>query len=144
MRSLFIVMMVFLVLGVGIAGAQSADESALRSRLDEIYTALNGGDLDSYLALYHEEVVYAVGNNVFVGRADVAAFEGPSFANGMQIEYSHQAIHLLSRTTAITHGGQVMTSATPPREGHVINTWVKVGEEWVVAAMQVAWASPGE
>ena len=60
MRSMFIVMMVFLVLGVGMAAAQSADESAVNSGLDEFYAALNRGDVESYLTRYHEDAVYAV------------------------------------------------------------------------------------
>ncbi|MEE3202639.1 MAG: nuclear transport factor 2 family protein [Acidobacteriota bacterium] len=142
MRSAFLMMTVFLTLGVGIAAAQSAEESAVTSRLDEVYAALNRGDVEGYLLNYHEDVVYAINNNVFIGRADVATFESPSFTNGMQIEYTHHATRLLSPTTAITHGSQVMTSATPPLEGHVVNTWVKVGNDWVIAALQVAWAPP--
>ena len=142
MRSVFIVTTVILTFGVGIAAAQSAEESAVTSRLDEVYAALNRGDVEGYLLNYHEDVVYAINNNVFIGRADVATFESPSFTNGMQIEYTHHATRLLSPTTAITHGSQVMTSATPPLEGHVVNTWVKVGNDWVIAALQVAWAPP--
>ena len=142
MRSAFLVMTVILTLGVGIAAAQSAEESAVTSRLDEAYAALNRGDVEGYLLNYHEDAVYAIVNNVFIGRADIAAFESPSFANGMRIEYTHHATRLLSPTTAITHGSQVMTSATPQREGHVINTWVKVGNDWLIAALQVAWAPP--
>ena len=142
MRSAFLMMTVILTLGVGIAAAQSAEESAVTSRLDEVYAALNRGDVEGYLLNYHEDVVYAINNNVFIGRADVATFESPSFTNGMQIEYTHHATRLLSPTTAITHGSQVMTSATPPLEGHVVNTWVKVGNDWVIAALQVAWAPP--
>ena len=142
MRSAFLMMTVILTLGVGIAAAQSAEESAVTSRLDEVYAALNRGDVEGYLLNYHEDVVYAINNNVFIGRADVATFESPSFTNGMQIEYTHHATRLLSPTTAITHGRQVMTSATPPLEGHVVNTWVKVGNDWVIAALQVAWAPP--
>ena len=142
MRSAFLMMTVFLTLGVGIAAAQSAEESAVTSRLDEVYAALNRGDVEGYLLNYHEDVVYAINNNVFIGRADVATFESPSFTNGMQIEYTHHATRLLSPTTAITHGSQVMTSATPPLEGHVVNTWVTVGNDWVIAALQVAWAPP--
>jgi len=142
MRSAFLMMTVILTLGVGIAAAQSAEESAVTSRLGEVYAALNRGDVEGYLLNYHEDVVYAINNNVFIGRADVATFESPSFTNGMQIEYTHHATRLLSPTTAITHGSQVMTSATPPLEGHVVNTWVKVGNDWVIAALQVAWAPP--
>ena len=142
MRFAFFVMTAILTLGVGIAAAQSAEESAVTSRLDEVYAALNRGDVEGYLLNYHEDVVYAINNNVFIGRADVATFESPSFTNGMQIEYTHHATRLLSPTTAITHGSQVMTSATPPLEGHVVNTWVKVGNDWVIAALQVAWAPP--
>jgi uncharacterized protein (TIGR02246 family) len=104
MRSAFIVMMVFLGLGVGSAAAQSAEESAVNSRLDAFYAALNRGDVESYLLHYQEDAVYAIENNVFIGRADIAAFESTSFANGMQIEYTHHATRLLSPTTAITHG----------------------------------------
>ena len=142
MRSASIVITVILTLGVGIAAAQSAEESAVTSRLDEVYAALNRGDVEGYLLNYHEDAVYAIVNNVFIGRADIATFESPSFANGMRIEYTHHATRLLSPTTAISHGSQVMTSATPQREGHVINTWVKVGNDWLIAALQVAWAPP--
>ena len=144
MRSAFLVMTVILTLGAGIAAAQSAEESAVNSRLDEQFTALNRGDVEGYLLNYHEDVVYAIthplsGNNVHIGRAAIATFERPNFANGMQIEYTHHATRLLSPTTAITHGSQVMTSATPPLKGHQIMTWVKVGNDWVIAALQVAW-----
>ena len=142
MRSAFLVMTVILTLGVGIAAAQSAEESAVTSRLDEVYAALNRGDVEGYLLNYHEDVVYAIVNNVFIGRADIATFESPSFANGMRIEYTHHATRLLSPTTAIVHGTQVMTSATPPMEGHAIFTWVKVGNDWLIVALQVAWAPP--
>ena len=142
MRSAFLVMTVILTLGVGIAAAQSAEESAVTSRLDEVYAALNRGDVEGYLPYFHEDAVYAIVNNVFIGRADIATFESPSFTNGMQIEYTHHATRLLSPTTAISHGSQVMTSATPPVEGHAVHTWVKVGSDWVVAALQVAWAPP--
>jgi len=142
MRSAFLVMTVVLTLGVGIAAAQSAEESAVTSRIEEVYADLNRGDIEDYLLNYHEDVVYAIVNNVFIGRADIETFESPSFANGMRIEYTHHATRLLSPTTAITHGSQVMTSATPPREGHVINTWVKVGNDWLIAALQVAWGPP--
>ena len=142
MRSAFFVMMVILPLGVGIAAAQSAEESAVNSRLDEVYAALNRGDVEGYLLNYHEDAVYAIVNNVFIGRADIATFESPSFANGMRIEYTHHATRLLSPTTAIVHGTQVMTSATPPMEGHAIFTWVKVGNDWLIVALQVAWAPP--
>ena len=144
MRSAFLVMTVVLTLGVGIAAAQSAEESAVTSRIEEVYADLNRGDIEDYLLNYHEDVVYAIVNNVFIGRADIETFESPSFANGMRIEYTHHATRLLSPTTAITHGSQVMTSATPPREGHVINTWVKVGNDWLIAALQVAWGPPRE
>ena len=144
MRSACLVMTVILALGVGISAAQSDEESALNSRLDEVYTALNNGDVEGYLLNYHEDAVYAIVNNVFVGHAGIETFESPSFANGMQIEYTHHATRLLSPTTAITHGSQVMTSATPPVEGHAVHTWVKVGNDWVVAALQVAWAPPGQ
>ena len=142
MRSAFLVMTVILTLGVGIAAAQSAEESAVTSRIEEVYADLNRGDIEDYLLNYHEDVVYAIVNNVFIGRADIETFESPSFANGMQIEYAHHSTRLLSPTPAITHGSQVMTSATPQREGHVINTWVKVGNDWLIAALQVAWAPP--
>ena len=142
MRSAFLVMMVILTFGVGIAAAQSAEESAVNSRVDEVYAALNRGDVEGYLLNFHEDAVYAIVNNVFIGRADIATFESPSFANGMRIEYTHHATRLLSPTTAIVHGSQVMTSATPPLEGHAIGTWVKVGNDWVIAALQVAWATP--
>ena len=142
MRFTFLVMTVILTLGVGIAAAQSAEESAVNSRVDEVYAALNRGDVDGYLPYFHEDAVYAIVNNVLIGRADIARFESPSFANGMRIEYTHHATRLLSPTTAIVHGTQVMTSATPPMEGHAIFTWVKVGNDWVVAALQVAWAPP--
>ena len=142
MRFAFFVMTVILTLGVGSSAAQSAEESAVTSRLDEVYAALNRGDVEGYLLNYHEDAVYAIVNNVFIGRADIATFESPSFANGMRIEYTHHATRLLSPTTAIVHGTQVMTSATPPMEGHAIFTWVKVGNDWVVAALQVAWAPP--
>ena len=142
MRFAFFVMTVILTLGVGIAGAQSAEESAVTSRIEEVYADLNRGDIEDYLLNYHEDVVYAIVNNVFIGRADIETFESPSFANGMQIEYTHHATRLLSPTTAISHGSQVMTSATPPVEGHAVHTWVKVGSDWVVAALQVAWAPP--
>ena len=142
MRSAFLVMTVILTLGVGIAAAQSAEESAVTSRLDEVYAALNRGDVEGYLLNYHEDAVYAIADNVFIGRADIATFESSSFPNGLQIEYTHHATRLLSPTTAITHGTQVMTSATPPFEGHQISTWVKVGTDWVIAALQVAWFTP--
>ena len=67
MRSAFIVMTVILTLGVGIVAAQSAEESAVTSRLDEVYAALNRGDVEGYLLNYHEDAVYAVVNNVFIG-----------------------------------------------------------------------------
>jgi len=67
MRSAFIVMTVILTLGVGIVAAQSAEESAVTSRLDEVYAALNRGDVEGYLPNYHEDTVYAVVNNVFIG-----------------------------------------------------------------------------
>ena len=142
MRFAFFVMTVILTLGVGIAAAQSAEESAVTSRIEEVYADLNRGDIEDYLLNYHEDVVYAIVDNVFIGRADIATFESSSFANGLQIEYTHHATRFLSPTTAITHGSQVMTSATPQREGHVINTWVKVGNDWLIAALQVAWAPP--
>ena len=142
MRFAFFVMTVILTLGVGTAAAQSAEESAVTSRIEEVYADLNRGDIEDYLLNYHEDVVYAIVNNVFIGRADIETFESPSFANGMRIEYTHHSTRLLSPTTAITHGSQVMTSVTPQREGHVINTWVKVGNDWLIAALQVAWATP--
>ena len=74
-----------------------------------------------------------------LGMSQVGTIERPNFANGLQIEYTHHATRLLSPTTAITHGSQVMTSATPPLKGHQIMTWVKVGNDWVIAALQVAW-----
>ena len=144
MRSALLVMTLIPTLGIGIAAAQSAEESAVTSRIEEVYADLNRGDIEDYLLNYHEDVVYAIVNNVFTGRAGIEAFESPSFANGMRIEYTHHATRLLSPTTAITHGSQVMTSATPPREGHVINTWVKVGNDWLIAALQVAWGPPRE
>ena len=147
MRSVFFVMTVILTLGVGIAAAQSAEEFAVNSRNSEQFAALNRGDVEGYVAIFYEDAVYAIthplsGNNVHIGRADIATFERPFFANGMQIEYTHHATRLLSPTTAITHGTQVMTSATPPFEGHQISTWVKVGTDWVIAALQVAWFTP--
>ena len=147
MRSVFFAMTVILTLGVGIAAAQSAEEFAVNSRNSEQFTALNRGDVEGYVAIFNEDAVYAIthplsGNNVHIGRADIATFERPFFANGMQIEYTHHATRLLSPTTAITHGTQVMTSATPPFEGHQISTWVKVGTDWVIAALQVAWFTP--
>ena len=104
MRFAFFVMTAILTLGVGIAAAQSAEESAVTSRLDEVYAALNRGDVEGYLLNYHEDAVYAIVDNVFIGRADIATFESSSFANGLQIEYTHHATRLLSPTTAISHG----------------------------------------
>ena len=142
MRSVFFAMTVILTLGVGIAAAQSAEEFAVNSRNSEQFAALNRGDVEGYVAIFHEDAVYAIGTLVRIGRADIATFESPCFANGMTIEFTHHATHLLSPTTAITHGTQVMTSATPPFEGHQISTWVKVGTDWVIAALQVAWFTP--
>ena len=147
MRSAFLVMTVILTLGVGIAAGQSNEESAVNSRYSEQLAALNRGDVQGYVATFHEDAVYAIthplsGNNVHIGRADIATFERPFFANGMRIAYTHHATRLLSPTTAITHGTQVMTSETPPLEGHQIATWVKVGNDWVMAALQVAWFTP--
>ena len=147
MRFAFSVMTVILIFGVGISAAQSADESAVNSRYSEQLAALNRGDVEGYVATFHEDAVYAIthplsGNNVHIGRADIATFERPFFANGMQIEYTHHATRILSPTTAITHGSQVMISATPPLQGHQIATWVKVGNDWVMAALQVAWFTP--
>ena len=142
MRSAFFVMTVILTLGVSTSAAQSTEESAVTSRIEEVYADLNRGDIEDYLLNYHEDVVYAIVNNVFIGRAEIETFESPSFANGMRIEYTHHATRLLSPTTAISHGSQVMTSATPPVEGHAVHTWVKVGNDWLIAALQVAWAPP--
>ena len=88
MRSACLVMTIILGLGVGISAAQSDEESALNSRLDEVYAALNNGDVEGYLLNYHEDAVYAIVNNVFVGHAGIETFESPSFANGIQIEYT--------------------------------------------------------
>ena len=43
MRFAFFVTTAVLTLGVGIAAAQSAEESAVNSRVDEVYAALNNG-----------------------------------------------------------------------------------------------------
>ncbi len=142
MRFAFFVMTAILALGVGIGAAQSAEESAVNSRVDEVYAALNRGDVDGYVSKFHEDAVYAIGALVRTGRADIATFESPCFANGMRIEFTHHATHLLSPTTAIVHRAQVMTSARPPAEGHAIHTLVKDGDNWFIAALQVAWATP--
>ena len=71
-----------------------------------------------------------------IGRADIATFESSSFANGLQIEYTHHATRLLSPTTAISHGSQVVTSATPPVEGHAVYAWVKVGSDPIEPAVE--------
>ena len=142
MRFAFFVMTAILTLGVGIAAAQSSEESAVNSRVDEVYAALNRGDVESYVANFHEDAVYAIGTLVRIGRADIATFESPCFANGMKIEFTHHATHLLSPTTAIVHRAQVMTSARPPVEGHSMSTLVKDGDDWLIAALQVTWATP--
>ena len=149
MRFAFFVMTAILALGVGIGAAQSAEESAVNSRNSEQLAALNRSNIADYVAIYHEDAVYAIthplsGNNIHIGRAAIAAFERPFFANGMQIEYTHHATRLLSPTTAITYGSQVMTSATPPLEGHQVSTWIKVGNDWMIAAIQVAWFTSPE
>jgi len=142
MRFAFFVTTAVLTLGVGIAAAQSAEESAVNSRVDEVYAALNRGDVDGYVANFHEDAVYAIGTLVRIGRAEIAAFESPCFANGMTIEFTHHGTHLLSATTAIVHRAQVMTSARPPVEGHAMSTLFKDGDDWLVAALQVTWATP--
>ena len=57
MRSAFFVMTVILALGVGSAAAQSAEESAVNSRVDEVYAALNRGDVEGDVANFHEDAV---------------------------------------------------------------------------------------
>jgi len=61
MRFTFFVTTAVLTLGVGIAAAQSAEESAVNSRVDELYAALNRGDVEGYVANFHEDAVYAIG-----------------------------------------------------------------------------------
>ena len=104
MRFAFIVMTVILTLGVGISVAKSAEKVAMNSRIDEVYAALDRGDIEDYLQYFHEGAVYAIESNVSIGRGDIAAFDRSSFANGMQIAFTHHSTRLLSPTTAITHG----------------------------------------
>ena len=60
MRSVFFAMTVILTLGVGIAAAKSAEEFAVNSRNSEQFAALNRGDVEGYVAIFHEDAVYAI------------------------------------------------------------------------------------
>ena len=143
MRTVFLMMTLILTLGLGVAAIQSAEEAAINTRIEGYFAALAKADMEGYLAFYTENAVRALGTNIVVGRANIA--QASTFADGgPQITFTRHATRLLSPTTAIVHGAYEITSAPAPATGHQIFTLVKEGDEWLVAAVQVAFASPAQ
>jgi len=138
MRTVFLVLTLILTLGLGVAAAQSADEAAVNTRVEEAYAALNRSDVEGYAAAFHEDAVHAIATNVSVGRANIATFVGPLFASGLRITFTRHATRLLSPTTALVYGAQEVPGA--PGVAHAMLTLVKEGNEWFIAAIQVAGA----
>ena len=145
MRTVFLVMTLILTLGLGVALTQSADEAAINEVIERYYAALNEGDAEGYAACYAENGVRALGTNITVGRANIEKASSEGFADGgLEITFTRHATRLLSPTTAIVHGAWEIPSATPPTNGHNIFTLVKEGNEWLIAANQIAPAAPAQ
>ena len=125
------------------ASAQSDEEAAINNRIEETYAALNKSDAEGYAAAFQEDAVQAFVANVTVGRANIEKAVSEVLADGEpQIAFTHHATRLLSPTTAIVHGAFEITSDTPPMKGHNLYTLVKEGDEWLIAALQIAPALP--
>ena len=144
MRGPLVLALGVLVLAVLQAPAvQSAEEAAVNRRVEEVYAALNRGDVEGYAAAFHADAVHAIGTTVSVGRTTIEKFVSEPFANGLRLTFTRHATRLLSPTTAIVHGAQEATTATPPTKQHTILTLVKEGNDWLIAALQVG-AAPAE
>ncbi len=123
--------------------AQSAEDAAVSNRVEGYFAALNEGDVETYAAYYTENAVRALGTDIVVGRANIEKASSEAFADGgLQINFTRHATRLLSPTTAIVHGAFEITSNTPPTKGHQIFALVKEGNDWLIAALQVANALP--
>ncbi len=145
MRTVCLVLTLILTLGLGVASAQSAEEAAINTRIEEYIATLNRGDATALAAGYTENAVNAVGTNVVVGRANIEKAMSMVFAaGGPQITFTRHETRLLSPTTAIVHGAVENTNETPPVKGHVIYTLVKEGDEWLIAALQGGAAPPAQ
>ena len=146
MRSVFLVMILILTLTLGaasgVASAQSADETAINTRI-EGYFAAPGTAAAAY---FTENGVRAFGTNVVVGRANIekSMIESLASGGGGEIMFTRHATRLLSPATAIVHGAWEIPSATSPTNGHNIFTLVKEGNEWLIAANQIAPAAPAQ
>ena len=134
-----IALTVIVALGVGPTFAQSADEDAINKRVEGLYAALAEGDVEAYVASFHEKAVRAIGTDIVIGPSDIRKAVAETFAQGgVPIKFTRHATWLLSPTTALVHGGTENASTDPPTKGHTILTLVKDGDEWLVAGLQAA------
>ncbi len=144
MRTVFRMMTLILTLGLGVASAQSAEQAAVNTRVEEFFAAVNEGDAMAVAASYTENGVRALGTNIAAGRANIEKAAMEAYADGgLQVNFTRHATRLLSPTTAIVHGAFEIPSFTPP-EGHSIFTLVKEGNDWLIAAIQAGRVAPAQ
>lgn len=130
-----------LKLSLGLASAQ--DEPAINARLKEFFAAIAMGDAKRMAASYQENAVRALGTSVTVGRAAIQDTSEERFVTGgIEVIWAQHAVSLLSSTTAIVHGNYEVPNATPPAQGHMMLTFVKEGDDWLIAAVQTAQVQP--
>lgn len=126
----------FLVVGVALMfapslAAQTADEAAVNSRVDDYYEAVRAGDAESYQGFYHENGVRVIVTDVVVGRANMDVPDG----GGTPMTFTRHATTVFSPTVAVTHGSFEIEGGP---SGHSTMTLVKEGNEWFIAAVQYA------
>jgi uncharacterized protein (TIGR02246 family) len=73
----------FLIVAAGPAAAQtSTPQQAIEAEMAKSAAGWNAGNLDRFVAIYTTDAVYAAGNELARGRAEIAARYAKSFANG--------------------------------------------------------------
>lgn len=74
----------FLIVAAAPAAAQpSTPQQAIEAEMAKSAAGWNAGNLDAFVAVYTTDAVYAAGNELARGRAEIAARYAKSFANGV-------------------------------------------------------------
>jgi ketosteroid isomerase-like protein len=143
MRTPIAVIAALLSIGIGVASAQTTDESAIDERVTALFAAVTRGDALAVAASYQENAIHAIGSEVVVGRANLAIAAIQAFAgdNKIPISFTRDAVKLVSSTTAIVHGSYEIRGPIPS-SGQAMLTLVKEGNTWLVAGVQLVVKAP--
>ena len=72
----------FLIVAAPAAAQVQSPQQAIEAEMAKSAAGWNAGDLDRFVAVYTSDAVYAAGNELARGRAEIAARYAKSFANG--------------------------------------------------------------